>query len=149
MKQDINKFITNFHIFQKRNRIRNLCCSNTIILYRFGKNKLNIKLEMFSGYLFMINSKGRGTVVEHCWCEYNGIILEPSYQYSNTYIKYKKYIKKFCDIPKFYMKDISIDRKKELLKSRNILKKDLDTMCNDDRTWNNYIYVVAQHIDFI
>ena len=150
MKQNINQFITKFLILQKRNKIRNLCCSNSIILYLFAKNKVNIKLDVISGYIFIVNDKGRYSIVEHCWCEYNGIILEPSYQYCDqiTSIIYRKYIKKFCDIPKFVFNDIRVCEKKELLERRNILNQEKDMLCND-KVGNTYIKEVATHLDFM
>ena len=84
------------HQYQQTNDIKLVCCSNSLILREWAKNTLNIDIDIICGYVVCFDfNKG---ITEHCWCEYNGQLLEPSF---NWFEHPRIYVKRFKELVPF------------------------------------------------
>ena len=96
----INEILDYLYAYQKKYNIKKLCCSNAILLYICANSFANKNLQVVSGYVISSPKKGRCNVSAHVWCEYNGEIIEPSYEY---FIRPKKmYFKAYHHFKDFF-----------------------------------------------
>ena len=102
----IESVIEKLHSYQQK---QNSCaCKSDVdaaMLYLLCKDLLNIKIQIISGFLYKCEMKNgkliRKHIVNHCWCEYDGKILEPTYEYCNQ--SEFQYVKNFCDLDSKYI----------------------------------------------
>ena len=125
----LNKHISDMHQFQKKYNIVNYCSANSILLHRFAKC-YNINIKIVCGFIFREN---RGVV--HCWCEYEGIILEPSLQYYQKGFTYFSSFGKFCKCVK-----LQKTKAKEFITERNKFEININKFVVDDFRQHEYFY---------
>jgi len=108
--------------YQKENDIKGKCVINSLFLY----DRLNLVKEgcckIVTGILFYVDDEKTAYSVCHCWCEVNGKVLDPSYEYHS--IKHKKIY--FSNLKEFFntvKTDLTIQKKQYMIK--NITKLEL------------------------
>lgn len=96
----VGNVIQDLYKFQIENNISRSCVKNSVLLYNLCKYGFQTEIKVIAGYIVKFkveNGQLFQGVNEHVWCEYEGKILEPSYDY---YLQqpHIKYVKNFCDI---------------------------------------------------
>ena len=124
--QDLQDFIQLLHDQQKENNVTKLCWTNAKVLHEFAKAHLNIDIKFVCGYLVKFKNVNFG-ITEHCWCEYKGVLLDPSYEYKN--VPNKKYVKNFKELSLFTKNHFNKSRQREFIKKRMEFQKKFNR-CN-------------------
>ena len=99
-KVTVNSIIQKMYAYQKKHNIEKLCCENSILLYYLCEHHFKINIKIVCGYTMqyrIVDYTLETSITEHVWCEYDGKILEPSYEYFLHQPRIK-YVKNFCDL---------------------------------------------------
>lgn len=105
------------HEYQKMNDVKDECVTNAQYLYDILKYNTNLDVKVKSVYvLFNYDDETSGICVGHLCLQVDGMIIDPSYQYSK--IKEANYTDSFKEVNK-YLSDLDSVSKSKILK-RNL-----------------------------
>ena len=102
MKNDLKLLgymLGKMHEYQRIHDVKDQCCTNVSYLYDILKYNTNLNVKVKSVYvLFNYDHENKGICTGHVCLEIDGVIIDPSYQYSKikgaTYTNsFKKVIK--------------------------------------------------------
>ena len=127
--QDLKDYIQLLHNQQKENNVVRMCFTNCKMLYDFAKIHLNIEIDFVCGYIVKYLTPNLYGITEHCWCEYKGLHLEPSYEIDIT--RNVQYVKTFKELAP-YIRGYDTADKREFIKTRADFQKKFNRQINDD-----------------
>jgi hypothetical protein len=102
------------HEYQKMNDVEDECITNAQYLYDILTYNTNLDVKVKSVYVVFNNDdETSGICVGHLCLQVNGVLFDPSYQYSK--IKEANYIDSFKEVNK-YLSDLDSVSKSKILK---------------------------------